>query len=221
MKLLAIETSAQICSIALGNELSIEAEYLANVPNIHDELAAEFVKRILNDFSLTLEDIDAIAVSSGPGSFTGLRIGAGLAKALCFKENENDYSPKLIAVPSLKSFIFNSLNIAESHNKQKIIAVIPAQKELVYYQKYFNGNYSNIEIANREELNDINLSEYLKVGPYFNESKTKEINEYSAKKIYNLGIKMYNQKEFTEPRTYTPDYIQEFIVKKKRKKLNI
>ena len=66
MKILSIETSGNVCGVALSDNKKIIAEYSASGGNIHDKLCAEFVRRILEDFEFTISDIDAVAVSAGP-----------------------------------------------------------------------------------------------------------------------------------------------------------
>jgi len=142
MKIISIETSGPVCSVALSDGDSFISELYNSDGNRHDELCAEFVRRLLVEKNLTISNIDAIAVSSGPGSFTGLRIGASIAKALCFKESENDYAPRLIAVPTLSAFAneaMENINFQKVPNfrkveNTKIIAFIPAQKDYLYYQ---------------------------------------------------------------------------------------
>jgi len=151
MKIISIETSGPVCSVALSDGDLIISELSNSDGNRHDELCAEFVRKLLTQNNLTIANIDAIAVSSGPGSFTGLRIGASIAKALCFKESEKDYAPKLIAVPTLSVFAneaLENINFSSSVNfpkvpnfrkvdYSKIITVIPAQKDVLYYQEFY------------------------------------------------------------------------------------
>jgi tRNA threonylcarbamoyladenosine biosynthesis protein TsaB len=225
MKILSIETSGTICSVALSEGDFILSELSNADGNRHDELCAEYVRSIVTENNLKITDLDAVAVSSGPGSFTGLRIGASIAKALCFKENEKDYAPKLIAVPTLSAFAHQA---AEYLNLQKvdfykIIVTIPAQKDVLYYQQFdIKGQETtSIKICQIEEFKSLDFNNTLLYGP-----KAEMIGnllaplyriEYTAKHIAKLAIKKFKAGEFTDASTYKPLYVQDFQVVKREK----
>jgi tRNA threonylcarbamoyladenosine biosynthesis protein TsaB len=225
MKIISMETGGQLCGIALSNNNDILAEYSAEGKNIHDKLCAEFVKRALEDFDLTINDIDAIAVSAGPGSFTGLRIGASIAKALCFKENDSVYAPKFIAVPSLSAFAFEASGLAKKTSANKIIAAIPAQKEILYYQEFdINGNeLSGIISSENSEFEKFDFDNTILCGPvasHINEVLTLPyLQNYSPVFIARLAQKMFSENTFTDPNAFNPSYIQEFQLKTSKKEL--
>jgi tRNA threonylcarbamoyladenosine biosynthesis protein TsaB len=82
MKILALDTSTPTGSVALLDGHKLVAEILLNVKAVHSERLLDQVQQVLQAGSLTLEDLDLIAVVRGPGSFTGLRIGLATAKGL-------------------------------------------------------------------------------------------------------------------------------------------
>ena len=84
MKILAFDTSATVASVALCDNERLLAEYTVNNGNTHSETLLPMVESLLGNFSLSVPDIDLFAVSSGPGSFTGVRIGAATLKGLAF-----------------------------------------------------------------------------------------------------------------------------------------
>ena len=84
MKILSFDSSAQVASVALCEDEKVLAEYTLNNGNTHSETLLPMVESILAFFSLTAKDIDLFAVSAGPGSFTGVRIGAAILKGLAF-----------------------------------------------------------------------------------------------------------------------------------------
>ncbi|MBC7566323.1 MAG: tRNA (adenosine(37)-N6)-threonylcarbamoyltransferase complex dimerization subunit type 1 TsaB, partial [Pedobacter sp.] len=82
--ILQLETATQVCSVALsqnGNTIALK-ELQAN--NIHAGSLTLFIKEVMEVAGFSYSDLDAIAVSKGPGSYTGLRIGVSTAKGLCF-----------------------------------------------------------------------------------------------------------------------------------------
>lgn len=84
MKILALDSSATVASVALCEDAELLGEITLNNGNTHSETLLPMVEFLLNRFSLTVDGLDAIAVSKGPGSFTGVRIGAATAKGLAF-----------------------------------------------------------------------------------------------------------------------------------------
>jgi len=98
MQILGIETATWLGSIALVTESEVIAEYTLNIRRTHSERLMGMIARLLSDTDVALTDLDGIAVSIGPGSFTGLRIGLSTAKGLCFA---NDLP--LTAVPTLEA----------------------------------------------------------------------------------------------------------------------
>ena len=84
-RILCIDTSGDRCAVALGgSNTGLESVSVLNRPNIHSEALAELTGQVLENASLSPKEIDAVAVVSGPGSFTGLRIGMSFAKGYAF-----------------------------------------------------------------------------------------------------------------------------------------
>ncbi len=84
MKILALDTSATVASVALCEDERLLAEYTLNNGNTHSETLLPMIEDLLSQFSMTAKDVDAFAASMGPGSFTGVRIGAATLKGLAF-----------------------------------------------------------------------------------------------------------------------------------------
>ena len=82
MIVLGIESATMLCGVGLAGDDGFIADYRLLKPMVHGEKLPDLVNRILLDYGMTQESLDGIAVSIGPGSFTGLRIGLGLAKGL-------------------------------------------------------------------------------------------------------------------------------------------
>jgi tRNA threonylcarbamoyladenosine biosynthesis protein TsaB len=94
--ILGIETATQICGVALTRGDSLIAEYRLNLKNSHARLLAGIVEKIMADSRVTFADLAVIAISIGPGSFTGLRIGLAFAKGAAFSHHL-----PVVAVPTL------------------------------------------------------------------------------------------------------------------------
>jgi tRNA threonylcarbamoyl adenosine modification protein YeaZ len=120
LRILGIETAADPLSVALLLDEELQGLYLLGEPHVHDRMAAELVRRLLEDCHLELSQLDAVAISAGPGSFTGLRIGASLAKGLCFEA-----PPALVPVPTLEALAEAAAPVAQALQLRSILACIP------------------------------------------------------------------------------------------------
>lgn len=138
MLILGIDTSTKICACSIyDSENGLVAETSLSVTKNHSNIVMPIIDNLFKISNLNINDIDKIAVAIGPGSFTGVRIALGLAKALAMALNK-----PLIAV--------NELDILEaiaSQNEEEIIPLIDARKERVYF-KYKNtyGDASLIDL---------------------------------------------------------------------------
>ena len=88
MKILALDSTAKTSTVAVLENDTLLGLYSVNIQNTHSETLLPMVKSLLDSLKLTNEDIDAYAVSEGPGSFTGVRIGVATVKALAFGRNK-------------------------------------------------------------------------------------------------------------------------------------
>ena len=98
MKILLIETATQICSVVLAVDGQVAARRESDIPNAHSTRLSVFVDEVLKECNLTPRNLDAVCVSAGPGSYTGLRIGVSSAKGLCYA-----LDIPLLSVPTLLS----------------------------------------------------------------------------------------------------------------------
>src|SRR5690606_5851759 len=96
--ILSLETSTPICSIALHHNDVLLGEKSLDVPGAHSEKLMGMIEALLDECSLGIENINAVAVSEGPGSYTGLRIGVSVAKGLAFGRDL-----PLISISTLKA----------------------------------------------------------------------------------------------------------------------
>lgn len=88
MKILALDSSAIAASVALCEDERLLAEYTLNNGNTHSETILPMIESVLGQFGMTADDVDLFAASSGPGSFTGVRIGAATLKGLAFGKDK-------------------------------------------------------------------------------------------------------------------------------------
>lgn len=84
MNILLLETATQVCSVALAVDGKIACSRCSNEPNAHSSKLSVFIDEIFKEYGKGLDILDAVCVSSGPGSYTGLRIGVSSAKGICY-----------------------------------------------------------------------------------------------------------------------------------------
>ena len=125
MRILGIETATRAASVAVISDGKILAENLRESPQSFSETLMPQVEEVIK-ISGAFENLDAVAVSIGPGSFTGLRIGLATAKALSYA-----WGIKIIGVPTLQAMSYNFPNA-------KVLPLIDAQKNRAYCQLFKN-----------------------------------------------------------------------------------
>ncbi len=126
MIILGIETATRTGSVAIVEEEEIIAEYTLNIKETHTSRLMPAIDHILKDAHLTIHQMDAVAVSLGPGSFTGLRIGVATAKGLCLALRK-----PLIGIPTLDAFAQNIC-----YTSQLICPLLDARRGEVYTALY-------------------------------------------------------------------------------------
>lgn len=223
--ILAIESSGSTCGVGLISDGIYKQEYSFEGGNIHDQMLADIIKRILteNHFE-NITSLDAVAVSAGPGSFTGIRIGASIAKGLCFG-NE----PKFIAVPTLKAVAKAFIDMKIQINYEYIIPVLVSVNNTAFITKYDNllNEQSDTELIDLADLkakinsNDVICGNAVAISKLFKDNS--KINFYpvnlSPKHIATLADDMYKEGMFTNPEEFKPIYAQDFVPKIKLKKI--
>lgn len=140
MQILGIETATRAASVAVISDDKILAETLCESPQSFSETLLPQVEEVIK-ISGAFEKLDAVAVSIGPGSFTGLRIGLATAKALAYA-----WGIKIIGVPTLQAMSYNFPNA-------KVVPMIDAQKNRAYYQLFDDTFYfTDLEIDPIDEI---------------------------------------------------------------------
>lgn len=230
--LLAIETSTHICSVALWHNGELLAIKESDEKNVHSRLLSSMIIQLLAENNIPKENIAAVAVSMGPGSYTGLRIGVSIAKGLCY-----GWSKPLIAVDTIKAQAAQYILTVNNHKTDSenilLCPMFDARRMEVYTALY--------DIA----LNEISPPEAMVVdSKSFNEllvhhkifffgngaAKCKELIT-SSNAVFvddvnpsSLGVaflaeKLFQENKFVDVAYFEPFYMKEFIAGKPSKKL--
>ncbi|MDR2904110.1 MAG: tRNA (adenosine(37)-N6)-threonylcarbamoyltransferase complex dimerization subunit type 1 TsaB [Clostridiales bacterium] len=126
MKILAIDSTGNVASVAIVEDDKLVGELTTNFKKTHAEMLMPMAAHLLDCTETALSDIDYIACASGPGSFTGLRIGAATAKGLAFGAKR-----LIIPVPTLDALAYNVFNPTEL-----IVPIMDARRQQVYTAFY-------------------------------------------------------------------------------------
>lgn len=221
--ILNIETATKNCSVSIADKGKILAiKELNNGNYSHAEVLHPFIVDILREANITSDHIDAVAVSKGPGSYTGLRIGVSAAKGLCFA-----FDKPLISIDTL-----NSLSYSIAIDNGFIVPMIDARRMEVY-AAVFNEKNQLIREIKADIIEESSFSEYLKSSKvYFlgdGAQKCKEtiLHENaifvddkfpSAKEMAQLSYDKYKKNDIENVAYFEPFYLKDFIVIPEKKK---
>ncbi|MBP7222406.1 MAG: tRNA (adenosine(37)-N6)-threonylcarbamoyltransferase complex dimerization subunit type 1 TsaB [Sedimentibacter sp.] len=161
MKILSIESASVAASCAVSEDENLLGEYTLSHKKTHSEKLMPLIEELMEDLGLKLKDIDFLAVSEGPGSYTGLRIGAALAKSLAFAGNL-----RIIGVPTMKSLAANIYD-----EDKLIVPVMDAKAGRIYTGIY---RWDNRELRETEEQFACNIDELIQI-----------LNKYEEPVVFN------------------------------------
>ena len=221
--LLAVETTTKNCSVALfENSTLIQLKERNSDEYSHAEQLTLFIEEVVRTSKITLKEIDGIALSKGPGSYTGLRIGTSTAKGLCYS-----LDIPLISVSALKTMAFG---MSKKQDYKFYCPMIDARRMEVFASIY---DQSNNEV--REIRADI-VDEYiyaqflqdkvlffgdgaLKCKAIINNPNAHFIDGVfpSAKDMGILGFEKFVNKDFEDSAYFEPYYLKDFVAGKKKK----
>lgn len=143
-RIILIETSTALCSVALEQDGELVAARESDAPKAHAAMTAPFVKQVLEERGLTVKDCDAVCVSAGPGSYTGLRVGVSTAKGLCFATGL-----PLLAVGTLDILARQAMEEGLTGEIRHIIPMVDARRMEVYTAIYSTGGRRLTEVEPR------------------------------------------------------------------------
>ena len=223
MKILHIETSSKNCSVAIsdGEELLCVCEEVSENYKQSESLHT-FVEWALEGAEITLQDLDAVSLGMGPGSYTGLRIGASSAKGFCY-----GLKIPLIAVNSMETMVEPFLD----QNFDYIIPLLDARRMEVYTAVFDGSSGKMLTKTEAKILDETSFQEFTDKKVIFvgdGALKAKEIVQLpeaefnadvypSAKYLIRKAVGKFNNKEFENVAYFEPFYLKEFQGVKKKK----
>lgn len=219
MKILGIESSSLVASVAVVEDELLTAEYTVNFKRTHSQTLLPMLDEIVRMTELNLETVDAIAVSAGPGSFTGLRIGSATGKGLGLALKK-----PLISVPTVDAMAYNLYG-----NACWVCPVMDARRNQVYTGIYDNRDGFSI-IKEQCTMDILELAEELNLAgqkviflgdgvPVYKKQLQEKIrvpfllapahlNRQRASAVAALGVRYYNAGKFLPAADHSPVYLR-------------
>ena len=220
--ILNIETATTNCSVSVakdGKTIALKEDYDNGYS--HAEKLHIYIDEVLKEAKIEKQQLDAIAVSKGPGSYTGLRIGVSAAKGLCFA----------LEVPLISVSTLEALAHQVEAESGLIVPMLDARR-LEVYSAIFNSDYQEVRAIEAQVLDENSFSEYLKdnkvyfIGngvkktmdliksekAVFIEEKLPSANEMSA-----LSFEAYKKSNIQDVAYFEPFYLKDFIALKSKK----
>ncbi len=224
--ILNIETSTLICSVSVSKDGKVLAAKESSEEKSHAKKLTLFIDEVLGELNYSFNNLDAVAVSKGPGSYTGLRIGVSTAKGICYAKDI-----PLIAINTLHSMAYGFVHKEESKDllqQNENILVVPMidARRMEVYSAFFNkkGEFERnvkAEIIDEKSYEDV-LQKNILVFFGDGSQKIKDVVKHenaifidginpSAKNMSYLSEAAYNKKDFEDVAYFEPFYLKDFV----------
>ena len=226
--ILGIETSTKMCSVALSDNGKLLAVKEEGGAYSHAEKLTIFIQEILKEAGKSVQELDAVAVSKGPGSYTGLRIGVSTAKGLCYA-----LGIPLIAVNTLQGMAKGVIEIKNVTNV--LLAPMIAARRMEVYTALFDENNAIIKNITAEIIDENSFSSYLKTHKiiFFGDGAEKCADLLSnsenaifitegcpsAQYVNQIAHQKFENNDFEDLAYFEPYYLKDFIATSPKKVL--
>lgn len=221
MTILNIETSGKICSVALTRDGALEMQLDDREGMQHANRLAPFVERCMEELKRKEEKLDAVAVSLGPGSYTGLRIGLSLAKGLAFS-----LGIPLIGVDTLKIIAVKAMFRTMDWTGEEVLVPMVDARRMEVFTALFDFALNPLAEPGPMILDENSFSELLSAGRhlYFigdGAEKAKKVIDHpnahwidgllpQAKDMLALSEKALREEDFIDIAYSTPNYLKAY-----------
>lgn len=226
--ILNIETSTEVCSVALSKDGELLTYREDDKDKSHASKLTPFIDSVLKEKSVNIEELSAVCVSEGPGSYTGLRIGISVAKGLCF-----GLRTPLIAVSSIKAMALACINKTDNPDRFLFCPLMDARRMEVYTAIY-DDKLNVIEDIHARVIDDASFEEFLskknviffgngadKCKQIISSSKAIFDDEIrcSAVSMVELSHESYKAKNFKDLAYFEPYYLKDFVATKPKRNI--
>ena len=220
--ILSIETATPVCSVALSKDNEVLTVKESSKKNSHSEIVTVFIDELMQENKLVFGDLDAVAVSKGPGSYTGLRIGVSTAKGMCYA-----LDIPLIAVNTLQSLAIGALQDYHLDDGLPVLfcPMIDARRMEVYCA-LFDKNNHEVRETKAEIIEPDSFQTYLESNKviFFGDGahKCKDVIQHpnavflenifpSAANMVVIALGKFKNQEFEDVAYFEPFYLKDFV----------
>ncbi len=216
--ILSIETSTKVCSVALHNQGELLAESTLYVDKSHSEKLAILIKNLLQYAEIEPKNLTAVAIASGPGSYTGLRIGTSTAKGLCFA-----LDIPLIAINTLEAMVYG---VAKFSAKDVLLCPMLDARRMEVYSLLATKELDIIQPTEAKIIDEQSYKRELMQSKivFFGDGATKckpllsqyvnaffiDVQPISAVHVGILAWEKYQNENFEDLAYFEPAYLKEF-----------
>ncbi len=231
--LLNLESSTEVCSVSLSKDREL-IDYIENDEGqSHARLLSVFAEDLLKRNNISFQQLSAVAVSKGPGSYTGLRIGVSLAKGICYANNI-----PLIAICPLKSMTWHIVNNLKKYNLEKesslLFAPMIDARRMEVYTTLFDNTLKEISPVSADIIDENSFNPYLndhklvlfgngsdKCRQHLGSSNVLFIEDIktSAQFMCSLSYKAFENNDFVDLAYFEPFYLKDFVAGKPKKNI--
>lgn len=213
--LLHIETATKACSVALSQDgKCIAVRESIDEQFAHGEQLTLYIQAVLKESNLKMADIQAVSVTSGPGSYTGLRIGVSTAKGICFA-----LGIPMIVIDSLT----NLAQLAKGKHPESVLCPMIDARRMEVYNAIFNADLEMIKPISADIIDENSYSEFDSI-VYFGDGAAKVLEIWKDRNaqfddsIYcsatghaELAYQKFLQKDFVDVAYFEPFYLKDFV----------
>jgi len=225
--ILCLETSSKVCSVAIGKDGKTLSCQESELENAHSSQLTALIKIALHDAGLELQGLSAIAVSMGPGSYTGLRIGVAAAKGFCYSLDK-----PLIAIPTLKALAYGMRE--KTGTLGVLLCPMLDARRMEIYTAVYDRSLNEVLPVSAEIITEDSFAGLLESGtvvfagegalkcrPLLGNHKNAIFFDdfrLSARFLYPLAFEKFRNGTFENLAYFEPYYLKDFVAGKPRVK---
>lgn len=227
-KILLIDTSTDVCLVAICENNQLKATRIDTNGQNHSKLIGTFTQEVLSEVGYTPQQLDAVALSMGPGSYTGLRIGTSFVKGLCF-----GVGIPVITLPTLQILAQEALLQNPSIEPYACLCPMIDARRMEVYTAVYNAQAQEQTAAWPEIVTEASYQDYLNLPTYFFgngsdkcQSTLQHPNAHfiagiqpSAMAMMLLAEKAYQAGQFADTAYFEPFYLKEFMATMPKNKI--
>ena len=211
--ILNIETATEICSVAISNDEELLILHESEEPYSHSEIITILIEKCVKEAKINLKDLDAVAVSQGPGSYTALRVGASAAKGICYALDK-----PLIVIDTLQSI---ALATYEKEKTNALYCPMIDARRMEVYCKMFDAQNKAVTKLESKVIDESSYNNYFASNQKIifsgnGAEKCKAVLKSplavfsqvycSAANLISLSQESFKEQKFIDPAYFVPNY---------------